>query len=176
MKEHEAVDAALRQLKRNEDGSVDEKKLIHLVAELIDFDADAERRNKAVRAVTRCRRPGFSEPAGQLIIPGLGPAYAYEPNRLIKDGEGRVIEQRKARPEYKQAEAQRARESARRQQVWADRKTQESELYARWAIEQLRRRRPGKDITFDTFVREAGLWAAEAAEPEPGPDDEEVSA
>jgi hypothetical protein len=171
VKEDEAVAAALDALPRNDAGDVDIKALIDEVARLIDFDELAERRNKATRAVRRRRQPGSSEPDGQLALPGTE-AYAYEPDRLVADNEGHVIEQAKARPHHKAAEAERAREVSRRQLLWSDRKTSESALYSAWAIEQLGRGRPAADITFDVFVRETGIWSDQQAEPEVGPMDE----
>lgn len=170
MKESDAVDAALAKLKRNDDDSVDEKKLIDEVAALLDFDEETERHNKASRAVARRRKPGSSDPAGQLTFEGMVP-YGYEPRRLILDNEGHIVEQEKARPEFKRAEAERARKAANRAQVWANRKTAENEAYAAWAIKSLRSRRRASEITFDTFVRETGIWSADPADPEPGPDD-----
>jgi hypothetical protein len=165
MKENEAVDAALQVIERNDDGGVDEKALIDEVARLIDFDEEQERRGKATRAVRRRRSPRATEPDGKLALFGLE-EYGYEPRRLIADNDGHVVEKDKARPEYKRAEAQRAREVARRQAVWAERKTAENEAYAAWALEQLAKRRKGKDITFGTFVRETGVWSPGLAEPE----------
>ena len=161
-----AVENALATLERNDDGSVDEKALIEAVAELIDFDADAERMRRAKAAVNRLRRPGSTAPAGQLTFPTLLP-YAYEPRRLIADNDGHVVEQAEARPEFKRAEAERARNNARRASEWANRKTGESEAYAAWAIEQFRKRRKASEVTFDNFVRESGVWSDSEAEPEP---------
>jgi hypothetical protein len=172
MKESEAVDAALHAVKRNDDGGADEKAVIDECMRFIDFDAEQELRNKATRAVRRRRSPRATDPDGRICLPGME-TYGYEPGRLIADNDGHVVEQDKARPEYKRAEAQRAREVARRQAVWAERKTAENEAYAAWALEQLTRRRKGKEITFGTFVRESGLWSAEPAEPE---SDEDVAA
>jgi hypothetical protein len=169
--EQEAVEKALAELPRNADGSIDEKDLIDRVAELLDFDEDTERHAKAVRAVARRRRPGSSEPDGQIALPGLEP-YAYEPARLIADNEGRVIEQAQARPAYKAAEASRAENNARRARLWADRKTMEHRDYAQWTIEQLEAGRDPREITYDAFVREAGIWRDGPAAPEQGPGEE----
>lgn len=165
MNDAQAVESALAALDRNDDGSVDEKSLIEAVAELIDFDADAEKMRRAKAAVHRLRRPGSTAPAGQLTFPALLP-YSYEPARLIADNEGHVVEQAAARPEFKRAEAERARLNARRASEWANRKTGESEAYAAWAIEQLLRGRGLHEVTFDNFVRESGVWSDGEAEVE----------
>lgn len=170
MKEDQAVDAALESLPRNEDGSVDEKALIDAVAKLIEFDEAQERINKATRAVKRRRKPGSSAPEGQIAIPGMD-AYGYEPERLVADNEGHVVEQRVSRPHFKRAEAERAREAARRHQVWANRKTEESEAFAAWAIEQLGQGRRADAINFDIFLKDAGYWKDGDAPVEVDPED-----
>jgi hypothetical protein len=170
MTEEEAVRQALAEIERNDDDrDIDLKKLIDEVAELLDFDEATERRNKAKRAIDRRRKPGATEPDGVLCLPGMEP-YGYEPQRLVADNEGHIIEQEHARPHHKQAEAERARNSARRQQSWADRKTGEAEKYAQWAIQQLTKGREATEITFDTFVRESGVWADGIAPPEAEPE------
>lgn len=169
MKEDEAVDAALRNAARNEDGSVDEKALIDDVAALLDFDEDQERRNKATRAIKRRRSPGHSTPDGQIAIPGMEP-YAYEPNRLVADNEGHVVEQAKCRPHFKRAEAERARDKAIRQAVWANRKTQESESFAGWSLDQAVNGRPASELTFGSFVLGAGFWREAGVDTEPEQD------
>lgn len=174
MNEHDAVIAALRSLARAENGSVDEKTLVDEVAKLIDFDPDAERRHKATRVIRRHKMPGFGESEGQLTLPGMAP-YAYEPSRLIADSEGHVVEQANAWPEFKRAEAERARNAARKQQAWADRKTQENEAFAAWALEESLAGRRQADINFGVFVEETGMWSSGSAVTEPGPDEDGAS-
>lgn len=172
MKMDEAIDLALKTVPRNEDGMVDWKLVLDEVARLIDFDATQERRNKASRGLKRRCKPGSTLPVGQLCLPGLAP-YAYEPDRLVADNEGHIVEQKASRPTAKAAEAERTRVAARRATAWADRKTQESALFAAWAIVQLQNGRRIADITFDAFVREANMWSPDEAPPEPGPDEED---
>lgn len=172
MREHDAVEAVLRAAERNDDGSIDEKTLIDEIAKLLDFDADAERRNKASRVVRRHKMPGFGERDGQLTLPGVEP-YAYEPDRLIADYDGRIVEQARAGVEFKRAEAWRAREAARKQQGWADRKTNEHDAFAAWALKETLAGRPERELTFGDFVRETGTWSPGAAESEHGPPTED---
>jgi hypothetical protein len=170
VKEQEAIDMALAVLERNEDGSIDEKALIDEVAGLLDFDELSERRNRATRALKKRRSPGSTEPEGQLELPTLEP-YAYEPRRLIADNEGHVIEQAEAKTRYKTAEAERARDVARRQAYHADRKSIEATHFAQWVIDELGRGRDKADLTFGVFVHEAGVWSAGNAAPEADPED-----
>jgi len=170
VKASEAVDAALQKVERTDDGGADIKAIIDLIVEEIEFDETKARRQKAVQAFKARCKPGSTEPEGQLILPGLEP-YGYEPQRLIADNEGHVIEQARAKPYYKNAEAARARDNARKATVWADRKTNESAGYSDWTIEQLGTGRPIDEITFDVFVRETGIWSPGVAATEPSPDD-----
>lgn len=167
MKEHDAVEAVLRDAARNDDGSVDEKTLLDEIAKLLDFDPDAERRNKAARVVRRHKMPGFGYRHGQLTLFGL--TYGYEPERLIADADGRIVEQARARVEFKQAEALRAREAAFKHQQWADRKANEHKVFADWTLRESLAGRPVSELTFDVFVRETGAWSPGPAEPEPNP-------
>ena len=100
--------------------------------------------------------------------------YPYEPDRLISDGEGHIIEQHRTLPSYKRAEVQRARvaarrahargdsPAARRAQAWADQCTAEYEAHAAWASE--RELAGDTDITFGRFVRDTGVWTPSNAE------------
>jgi len=166
MRDDQAYENAITAVERNEDGGVDDKALIDEVASLVDFDAAKERYSKAKRIVDKHRRPGSSDSDGQLAIPGLEP-FAYEPKRLVSDGDGHSIEQAKARPHYVMAEAQRAQKNARHALEHADRKQRLANEFSLWAMRQLAKRRRAADITFDIFVRESGTWSAESAEPEP---------
>lgn len=129
--------------------------------------------SNAARVVRHRQRHGATAPDGRLVFPGLDP-YRYEPNRLISDGEGRIVEQFRARLEFKRAEAWCAREAARQQQLWADRKTREYEAFAAWSVAQMLARRPLAEFTFGAFVRESGVWSPGQAEPEPDPSAEDA--
>lgn len=172
MKDHEAYAKALQNIPREPDGGIDEKALIEEIAHLVDFDEDEERRKHALRVVRGRRKPGTTEAVGQLSIEGFD-AFAYEPERLIADNDGHVIEQGKAPVRYKQAQAERTRETASRWIRFADRAQKETADFAQWVIEGYQTGRDTASMTFDHFVREAGLWSEEAAEPEPEPDDDD---
>jgi hypothetical protein len=165
MNRDEAYEYALSQAPRNEDGSVDEKVLRDLLAASIDYDEREARLRLASQIIDSKKRPGRTAPEGQLALPGLEP-FAYEPNRLVGDDRHHLIENAKARPSYKAAEARRAQENAMRVQVHATRKQRESSLYSDWALEQLGNGRRGVEITYDNFVRESGVWNPAEAPPE----------
>lgn len=179
MKEQEAYEAALDAAPRHEDGSVDIKALEDELVELIEFDAEQEKRNKARRIIERKKRPGGTEPDGKIALPGLE-KYDYEPNRLVQDNEGRVIEQYRCQPRHKQAEAERARINAGRAMKHADRKTNEAETYASWAINELTSGRLAATLNYQAFVMENGYWLPPlpgediSPEPDDAPDGDEL--
>jgi hypothetical protein len=154
---------------RNTDGGLDEKKLLDAIADRLDVDVAAIKVAEAKRLIERNRKPGVTEPDGQLFLPGLEPC-AYEPNRLVMDDDHHLIEQAKSTPRYKTAEAKRSRINAQRALAHSNRKATEAELFAEWVIEQQAAGRKQKELIFETFVKETGLWASGEAEPEPDPD------
>ena len=159
---------ALEHVERNDDGGFDEKRLADLVAECLDFDAESARLAAAKRVIDRRKRPGSTPADGQLAFEGMEP-FAYEPQRLVANDAGQAIEHAKARPDYVSAAARRAQTNAERAVRNAGRWQRKASTYADWAMDQLRRRRRGSEITFDTFVREAGVWRDGDAPPEEGP-------
>lgn len=172
MKDDEAYEKARQSVERDNEGGIDEKSLIDEIAELVDFDEAEERHKKAVRIVRGRRKPGSTDADGQISLPGFD-AYAYEPERLIADNDGHVIEQAKAPVKYKQAQAERTRDTARRWGESADRAQKESADFASWVIEGFQAGRKAAELTFDNFVREAGLWSEGDADPEPQPPEDD---
>lgn len=164
MKDLDAFKAALQAVDRLGDGAAERKVLVDLVKENIDFDVDEAKGAKAEKIVKRYGRPGSTEYVGQLSFDGFAPC-GYEPDRLITaDETGRtVVEQAKARPEHKMAEAKRIEASAQRWREAERKANEEARAYSLWAMEQLKKRRKTTAITFDTFVRETGVWSDGAA-------------
>lgn len=171
MKDNDAYQKALQDTERDTEGGIDEKTLIDDIAELVDFDEAEERHKKATRIVRAQRKPGSTDPDGQISLPGFED-YAYEPERLIADDDGHVIEQAKAPVKYKQAQAERTRDTARRWGESADRAQKESADFASWVIEGFKAGRKPADLIFDHFVRETGMWSKGDAPPESEPGDD----
>ncbi len=164
MRPDDAYTHAWQHADRNADGSVAEESLVRLVAEAIDFDEEKERLGHAQRIVARRRRPGQTAPEGAVVFPGLEP-YAYEPHRLLADDDKNLVENQSARMKYKAAEARRAQESAKRALDRAGREQRKLAHYSVWATEQLEAGRPADEVTWDTCIRETGLWKDDTAEP-----------
>src|SRR4249920_2016441 len=136
MTQAEAYAKAMAAVPRRDDGSIDLKVLRDEIAALLEIDIAAEKQMRAGQIIERFRKPGSTEPDGQLALEGLEP-YAYEPDRLVMDDEHHVIEQARARANFKAAEARRVRIKAQQMLVHANRKTLESDGLSRWTIEQL---------------------------------------
>jgi hypothetical protein len=159
MKKHNRRDLlakAKKQTKRQADDAMYENELLIEVEKLIEVDVAAIRRQMAKDVIDSETKPGGTDPTGQLCFPGME-RYPYEPDRLIRDDQGRLIEQDKSTSGYKFAESGRAAKHAREAGDWAERKRQETELYAKWVIEKQGEGRTA-DLTFGDFVRESGLF------------------
>lgn len=151
------VAAALAQCPRDDDGNVAEDVLVKVLAAGIDIDIDRERQRRAKALISRASRPGSTDPAGQLQ---MFDTYPYEPLRLVRDDNGNVVEQHRAQPDMKAAEARRARLNVQRAQVHAERKTVEAEEHSKWVLEQVRSGVTDKtELTFDAFVKSTGRWS-----------------
>lgn len=174
MSNETAYERALQQVERQPDGSIDQEKLIDAIVANLEFDFDAAKRGQAKRIIADKKRSGRTPAEGQLVLPIIELApYAYEPQRLVADHDGNVIENAKARPAHKEAEAERAKKQAAKAEARFERRKAESDIYAEWAQAQATQGRPEKEITWDTCIHEVHLWKDEDAEPEPNVDDEE---
>ncbi len=169
MKPEEAKAYAWQHADRNPDGSVVEKSLVEVLASVIDFDEEKERIGHAQRMIARDKRPGQTAAEGAVCFPGLEP-YGYEPRRLVADDDGNLIENERARMKFKAAEAQRAQEAAEKATSRASREQREHAHFSAWADEQYAAGRDPAEITWDTCVRETGLWKDADAN---GPSDED---
>lgn len=166
---NDIIDRLLGEVGRDDDRAFDADTLIDQLADEIPFDEQEARRAKAKRAFDRRTKPDSSKPDGRLVIPGLE-AFAYEPERLIVDDDGRGIELRNAILAFLQAEAERATTNEQRVLKWARLKRSAVSNYAAWVIEQMQSGRKASELIWDAFVRETGVWQPDDAPPEEGPD------
>lgn len=161
MKLDALVQAALEKVERLRDQGIMEDKLVAVVAEAIHINVDEEKLRRAKDLIDRRTKPKSTETSGQLLLPGLE-AYAYEPDRLIRDDAGRIIEQKKATPPYKHAEARRANKHLEEVAVWARIKNEESNQFSEWAYNQIRAGRKQREIVWGTFIIETDVWKQDA--------------
>lgn len=174
MNSHDAYEFAWNNARRNPDGSVVEDDLVGLVAASVDFDVDAAKRGLAQRIIARRKRPGQTASEGSVVFPGME-HYAYEPHRLLSDDDGNLTENQHAWVKFKAAEARRAQIDAQRAVDRASREQNESGYFAVWAADQLAAGRPQSEVTWDTCVRETGLWKDVDPEPDEAEIDDEAA-
>lgn len=162
MNGEQAYRFALANAPRNTDGSVPEEALVEIVARAIDFDADKERLGLAQRVVSRRKRPGQTEPAGKVCIPGLE-SYQFEPDRLVADENGNVVENARALVAHKKAEARRAELAAERASDRLRQERGEADAFGDWSAAESAKGRDPRALTFEAFLREQGYLEDGAA-------------
>lgn len=148
---HSAVDP----LPRAADGSYDERMAIEAIACRIEINIERERERRAEKILKDRSRPENTEPGGLLVF--MGDRYAYEPERLLRYGEGRVVENERAILEAKITIAERERENAERATRWANRGQREAQHFTRWAFREKDKGRPALELTWGNCIRETGL-------------------
>lgn len=153
---------ALANAARNPDGSIREESLVETVARAVDFDPDKERLGLAQRIVSRRKRPGQTDPAGKVCIPGLE-GYMFEPDRLVADEDGNVVENARALAAHKKAEARRAGLAAERATERLRREQGEADAFGDWSVDQVAIGRDPRSLTFEAFLREHGYLEDGAA-------------
>jgi len=145
------------QVKRNKnDGTFKEQDLRDVLRTFVVINVEKETDRRVQEIIDSETKPGSTKPTGQLRLPTLE-LYDYEPDRLIRNDDGDMIEQDRAPVDFKFAEARRARKHVSEALEWADRKEEEASSHAKWVIEQQKKGRT-KKLTFGDFVREAGLF------------------
>jgi len=163
MNGEQAYRFALANAARNTDGSIVERSLVEMVAHAIDFDAEKERLGLAQRIVSHRKRPGQTMPAGKVALPGLG-LCEFEPDRLVADDDGNVVENGRAMERHKKAEARRSAAAADRALDRARQDQAEADLIGAWTVEQQAAGRDPQTLTFEACVRELGLLGEDVAE------------
>lgn len=156
MNGEQAYRFALANAQRNAEGGVSEEALVDIVERMVDFDADKERRGYAQRIVSRRKRPGQTDPAGKVCIPGLE-AYEFEPDRLVADDDGNVVENARALATHKQAEARRAGVAAERAAERKHREQREADELSEWTVAEQAKGRHPRELTFGAFLTEHGF-------------------
>jgi hypothetical protein len=152
----------LANAERNPDGTIIESSLVEIVAHAIDFDPDEQRRGLAQRIVSRRKKPGMTAPAGKVALPGLG-LREYEPERLVADDDGNLIENSRATVQHKKAEARRSAANADRATERAEQDKVEADLIEGWAAAQQQDGRDPRELVFGACLAELGLLSGDAA-------------
>lgn len=152
------LEAALLRVKRLRDGGADEATLIEELKKEIVINVEEETTRRAKELVDRGTKLRSTQPDGQLLLPGIVKPYDSEPYRLIRDGNGKIIEQKKATPQYKAAEAERASKHSEESAYQARVKNLESTLFHAWAVQQISKGRKKRELRWGNFILETGIW------------------
>jgi hypothetical protein len=145
-------------LARNaDDNTFSENDLDAEIDRIMDFEIPAERRNKVKRIRRDAERPGKTQAVGQLLLPGFAPT-PYEPDQLLPDGNGRVVEKDLATAHYIDVQLQKAENNFSKQTNAIRRKRAEADAFTTWSTEQLLAGRPNNETTFGNWAHETGHW------------------
>ena len=162
MRGPELLRETLAEIERNFDDGMDVPELERALADKHIVDRQSAALDWAKGVIKRAKTPGQTEISGQLAFEGM-PPYGYEPNRLVADDDKHIIENAKATPVFKAAEAHRKRVAAERTLTQAQRREKEIERFNLWASRQLLAGTPESEITFGNFVKSAGVWSEDTA-------------
>ena len=158
------VEAAKSDIKRAKDESFNEEELVGALAERVSFDADHERKQKAQRIIDRLKRAGSTRTDGQLMLPGFNESFAYEPERLISDDLGNIIENSRAAPRFYAAEVGRAQANVEKAVVQLRRKTAIDRHFQQWALAQALDGRPALELIWSNCIAETGVHQPDVGE------------
>jgi len=158
------IEAAKGDLQRKPDGSLNEEKLVEALAKRVPFDVETERRRKAKTIIDRAKRPGSTRKDGQLMLPGFNKPYGYEPDRLVSDETGDIIENSRVLPRFKSAQVSRAEVNVEDAVEQLRRISTENKHFQAWALEQALNGRPAFELTWGNCIAETGLHHPDVGE------------
>jgi len=156
------VDEAARGLPRNPDGSLIEghlrAALARILREKVNLDVIADQRAAAViDTLTKQAGEDDDEASDALQLSLFGESYGYNPQRLIKDSDGNIVEEDRATLPFILAELSRSSEHVRRASLWNSRKARKAEHFQKWVAGELNRGRTAIDLTWGNCIRETGV-------------------
>jgi hypothetical protein len=174
MKKDSVFDKALKRVKVNKDGiSWDYEAIVSEVAKELPDDPDYKDK-RARSIVDGFTKAGRTAPEGQLMLPGFDP-FPYEPNRLIKDETLKnVAPEKRSNPEYRRARLNRMHKNIARAQARARREASVLPEFMEWQSQRILAGEDIKDLVWDRYIKESGLWAVGkvVADPLAGDDEE----
>lgn len=161
--QHQALyDTAEARVELNPDGvGRVEDRILEALALMVPFDENKHRKKLAKDILDGLAKPGGTEPEGMVQLSLFGrndtAPWEYDPNRLIRDGNGNIAKNGNATVAFKEADAQRADEHARDARKSANRKRAEADHFAKWAQTHAMAGRAVMELTWETCVRETGI-------------------
>lgn len=162
-RDHRLLEDAKAKTKRAEDGSFNEEELATSLAQLVPFDVDRERLRKAREIIERSKRPGSTEAEGQLNLPGFNRPVAHEPNRMVSDEQGNIIESVRQLPHFMAASLIREQENVERAVEQMRVTAAKNKVFQDWALQQALAGRPALDLTWGNCARETGILSGSKA-------------
>jgi hypothetical protein len=94
---------------------------------------------------------------GSFQLELFGDHYNYNPERLIKDGMGNIIEEDQAPLSFILAELARSSEHVARAARWNSRKAQKATHFQKWVGEEIAKGRKPVELTWGNCARETGI-------------------
>lgn len=163
------VEQASRGLPRNPDGSIVEIELRQAVARIVreKLDPDKMAERQAAAIIESCtKQDGEDDEEGDgsaaLQLELFGESYSYNPQRLIKDSHGNIIEEDRATLAFVLAELARSSDHMRRATMWNSRKARKAEHFQRWMQQEMAKGRSSLELTWGNCARETGILRGKA--------------
>jgi hypothetical protein len=165
-RQRELYKEAKAKVKPNENRSVVESQILDvLTAKLLESqDPQIAARRDAIKLIDNLtKHPGESEdddddgPQLKLSLPKHNDTYSYDPERLIKDSVGNIIEEKDAPFDFKVAEMARSGENLHRASTWHTRKTRQVAHFQEWMAKQIEAGRPLRELTWGNCIKETGI-------------------
>jgi hypothetical protein len=161
------IDQAKRRCKRKENDAFSESDLQREVASIIraDLDLDTEAYRRAAKIIEQeTKQIGEDDedddnPA-QLKLSIAGEKYSYDPERLVKNNTGDIIEWDRAPLSFLMADLSRSSVNLSRVTKWNNRKVQQVTLFQTWIEEQRAKGRKEVELTWGNCVRATGMLDA----------------
>lgn len=158
-------DQAKRRCKPNPDGSYVEICVQSELARMVraDLDLDHAAMLKAKKIIEKLSKQDGeeddddddSESTQQLEL--FGDTYAYNPQRLIKDAIGNIIEEDKATLSFLLAELARSTQHMSRVAIWNNRKARKAQHFQKWHEQQTAAGRSSLELTWGNCARETNV-------------------
>jgi hypothetical protein len=150
--------AAKAKVKPNPDKSVVEANIRIELAKIIRDEIDVmQMADSRAAAIIESLTKQPEEDEGPFQLDLFGEKYGYDPQRLVKDNQGNIIEEEHATIPFKMAELARSVENAGRIATWNNRKTKQMMHFQTWVSAEMMKGRSPLELTWGNCVRETGV-------------------
>jgi hypothetical protein len=150
---------------KNQDGSTNVADLLRTLEKIIPFDEKIFLRREAKRVLTVVSKKAMDDYDGQLHFENFG-SWDWEPKRVIRSHDGKVIENQFATLKFKLADAERSNKHAGDAFASSKRKQHEYNVFSRWVNEQPVMGADREKLTWGDYVQALGIHEPPPAPPE----------